>query len=113
MTMANIMRWSSRVSTTAQEAGAMYGPIVLCRLSRPIGGDGVTNANNEAASVGGLFHSGTFPCHWPLLNLRVALFDSALDAGQCHHYVLNVVPDAGLTNPHTTFYSGGSVFRAK
>jgi hypothetical protein len=48
-----------------------------------------------------------------LLNLRVAPFDSALDAGQCHHYVFNVVPDAGLTNPHTTFYSGGSVFRAK
>ena len=47
MTMANIMRWSSRVSTTAQEAGAMYGPIVLCRLSRPIGGHGITNANNR------------------------------------------------------------------
>jgi len=33
-----------------------------------------------------------------------APFDSALDAGQCHHYVLNVVPDASLTNPHSTLY---------
>ena len=115
MTMANIMRWSSRASTTAQEAGAMYGPIVLCRLSQPIGGHGFTKANNRGRlSWRPLsFWYGPFPCHWPLLNLRVAPFDSALDAGQCHHYVPNVVPDAGLTNPHITLYSGGSVFRAK
>ena len=55
MTMANIMRWSSRVSTTAQEAGAMYGPIVLCRLSQPIGGHGITKANNR----------GRLLCGWP------------------------------------------------
>ena len=45
MTIANIMRWSLRVSATAQ-AGAMYGPIVLCRLSRPIGGDGIARMSD-------------------------------------------------------------------